>query len=364
MTEPISVFAIPSELEMLRESAQGFLAQKWPADRAVAASSDPAAIRQIWTGIAEQGWLALGTDSESGGMRAVLVVQEELGRAGCSAPLLDGILCNVILSGIADAPAELSDVQTRLQAGEAVVSCALGQHDGDSNAGAVTIRKTGNAARIDGSLAFVEGASIATHYLVADASAEVAIVSADEAGLAVSPTPGLGVPPLAELVLKDVPAHTATCDNETISTIRPLLRLGLVARALGAASRGFDLANDYAKVRVQFGKKIGQFQAIQHKLANCLIGLETSRLAAWRAAIAYDRQDPNWRYAASVAFAVASPALRQVCLETHHAFGGVSFWHEHEMPRHFRRIHTDTIRCGGMHGARADIADYLLDKAG
>ena len=79
-----------------------------------------------------------------------------------------------------------------------------------------------------------------------------------------------------------------------------------------------------------------------------------------RAAASFDQGEANWRYAAAIAFAIANPALRQVCLETHHAFGGVSFWEEHEMPRHFRRIHADLVRCGGVHGAREDIAQYLL----
>ena len=127
--------------------------------------------------------------------------------------------------------------------------------------------------------------------------------------------------------------------------------------------RGFDLIVDYAKVRTQFGKKIGQYQAIQHKLANCLIGLDISRLAIARATAMYDRNDNDWTYAADVAFSVASPALRQVVLETHHAFGGVSFWEEHEMPRHFRRIHADLVRCGGVHAARSGVAEALLDVA-
>ena len=128
-----------------------------------------------------------------------------------------------------------------------------------------------------------------------------------------------------------------------------------MARSLGAAARGLDMLVAYARERVQFGKKIGQFQAIQHKLANCLLGIETTRLAIYRAASETgDAQD----YARAAAAAVAGQTLRTVVMELHHGFGGISFWDSHEMPRHFRRIHSDLTRSGGPYAARREVADF------
>ena len=240
------------------------------------------------------------------------------------------------------------------------MSLVLGAHDGDAHAGSLGITGGAGETLLSGQAAFVEGTQTATHFLVlTDHPDRVALLAAGLPQVSVTATPGFVAPFLAEVSFAAAPAQVFQADASIVGDLARLARHCLAARAFGAASRGFDLIVDYAKERVQFGRKIGQFQAIQHKLANVLMQVETSRLMLWRAAAAYDRDDPDWRYAAGAAISVASPAIRQACLETHHAFGGVSFWEEHEMPRHFRRIHADLVRCGGVHAAREDMARYL-----
>ena len=124
------------------------------------------------------------------------------------------------------------------------------------------------------------------------------------------------------------------------------------------------LAVDYAKQRQQFGQAIGKFQAIQHKLANSLIALEGVGLTLDHAAHLHDRGDRNWRYFADAAVAFAGDALRRVSLETQHAFGAIGYADEHEAPRHFKRVHLDTIALGGITDARRRIASFLLDHGG
>jgi alkylation response protein AidB-like acyl-CoA dehydrogenase len=141
-------------------------------------------------------------------------------------------------------------------------------------------------------------------------------------------------------------------------------KLALTARAYGAARRAFDLAVDYAKERQQFGQPIGKFQAIQHKLANSLIALEGIRLSLDQAAHLHDRGDQNWRYFSDAAVAFAGDALRRVSLETQHTFGAIGYAEEHEAPRHFKRVHLDTIALGGPADARRRVAAFLLDDGG
>ena len=135
----------------------------------------------------------------------------------------------------------------------------------------------------------------------------------------------------------------------------------MVARALGAARRAFEMVVDYAKERRQFGQPIGRFQAIQHKLANNLIALEGARVTIEHAAQAFDLGAPSWRYFAAAAAAFGGPALRQVALETQHAFGAIGYAEEHEAPRHFRRAHLDALAFGGAGEARRELAAHLLD---
>lgn len=350
------------EIETLRAAARRFLSGTWPAERAVPSSSNQEELARSWQGIVRQGWLQLIEEAAPGGMRIASMLLEELGRAGCPAPLLDAVIAQLVLSRMADGDEQITGLREQLRNGKALFSCVLGPFDGDQRAGVFQVEQN-DETRLYGHAAFVEGAGLATHFLVLTGwPKQVAIVAAGVPGVAISETPGLCLPPLAEVEFNGATAITGLCNLDDGRAVRALARLGLMARSLGAATRGFELVTDYAKMRVQFGKKIGQYQAIQHKLANCLMSVETSRLALVRAANAYDHGEPDWIYAAGIAFAIANPALRQVCLETHHAFGGVSFWDEHEMPRHFRRIHADLVRCGGVHGAREDVAHYLLGE--
>jgi alkylation response protein AidB-like acyl-CoA dehydrogenase len=248
-----------------------------------------------------------------------------------------------------------------LHQGNTAIALALGAFDGDLAAGRVTLR--GDA--LQGSLSFVEGAQFATHFLVlTDEPAGIAVVARDAPGLTMRAAPGLAVPPFADLTFNDTPALRVAAQAEALSDVALVARLSCAGRALGAAGRVFSLAVDHAKVRKQFGQFVGQFQAVQHKLANCLINLDGARLAIDSAADAYDRGDPAWRVFASSATAFASPALRTVSIETHRALGAIGYAEEHEAPRHFRRVHADLARFGGVSRARAELADVLLGPAG
>ena len=132
----------------------------------------------------------------------------------------------------------------------------------------------------------------------------------------------------------------------------------LVARSMGAAAGGWRSSTSTPSSASSSARKIGPFQAIQHKLANCLIGIEITRLSIYRAA---SEVGTARDYARAAAAATAGQTLRGVVMELHHGFGGISFWDNHEMPRHFRRIHSDLTRLGGPYAARREVAGFLFD---
>jgi len=344
-----------SERDLLRQSVRDLLASIWPADKAVENCADAQAIAKLWPAMARQGLATLGCDSAEVGLRETLVVFEELGRASCPAPLLGAVAGNLALATQTSnaARALLED----LHQGNASIALGLGAFDGDPAAGGVTV----HGDVLQGQLSFVEGAQAATHLLICtDMPAGVAVVAADARGLTMQATPGLAVPPFYEITLDDVPALRLDLAPDALAEIAVVARLACAGRALGAAQRAFDLAADHAKVRKQFGQLIGQFQAVQHKLANCLISLDGARLALEAAAVERDADNPQWRVFAAAAVAFASPALRTVSIETHRALGAIGYAEEHEAPRHFRRVHADLARFGGMARARAELADVLL----
>jgi alkylation response protein AidB-like acyl-CoA dehydrogenase len=354
-SEPKTEVLSDTERGLLRDSVRDFLARHWPVDHAVARSASAEAIATLWRDWAGQGLTSLGADAAEAGLREIVLVFEELGRASCPAPLLGAVAANLALKPQKSnaASALLED----LHQGNAMIALALGSFDGDASAGQAHIR----GDTLWGTTSFVEGAQIATHFLVfTDAPAGVAVITSGAPGLNVQATPGLAVPPFSELTFKDTPAVRLNIPSETLTDIALVARLSCAGRALGAAGRAFELAVDHAKIRKQFGQLIGQFQAVQHKLANCLISLDGARLTLEAAAEAHDNNNPDWRVFAASALAFAGPALRQVSIETHRALGAIGYAEEHEAPRHFRRVHADLARFGGAPRARAQLADFVL----
>jgi alkylation response protein AidB-like acyl-CoA dehydrogenase len=342
------------ERTMLRDAVRGFLAQNWPAAGAVERARDPAALAAIWQGLAEQGIAALGAEPSEGGLRELVIVMEALGAAGCPAPMLGAALANLCLTGVAAAEGLLA----ALHRGDARVAFCFAGADPDPGVGSVRRAADG----LHATLRCVEAGSTATHFLVVVGDDTIAIVARDAAGVVCRPTRAFGTDGLGELVLAAAAGTSIVVGRDRLADARRIARVCLVARAVGAARRGFDLVVAYAKERKQFGAPIGRFQAIQHKLANCWIALEGAQLTMQNAATAYDRGEAHWRYFAAASFAYASTALRQVSLETHHAFGAIGYAEEHEAPRHFRRVHMDMIALGGTYAARTDLAGELIDN--
>jgi alkylation response protein AidB-like acyl-CoA dehydrogenase len=305
--------------------------------------------------MAQQGMTSLGSNTGEVGLRDILLVFEQLGRASCPAPLLGAVAANLALSSQSSnaAQALVDDIHQ----GKAAIALALGAFDGDPAAGGIAVC----GDKIHGALRFVEGTGSATHLLAfMDQPVSVAAIAIDASGVSIRPTPGLAVPSLADVYIDGVSALRLNAPRDVLMEVSTIARLACACRALGAAQRAFDLAVGHAKIRKQFGQFIGQFQAIQHKLANCLIGLDGVRLALDSAAEACDQGNPKWQIFASAAIAFAGPALRNVSIETHRALGAIGYAEEHEAPRHFRRVHSDLVRFGGAPRARADLADYLL----
>jgi alkylation response protein AidB-like acyl-CoA dehydrogenase len=346
------------ERGLLRDSVREFLSKRWPSEHAVEQSGKADAMAMLWRDLAGQGLTTLGACPAEAGLRETLLVFEELGRASCPAPLLGAVGANLALAG--QQSNAMRAMLEDLHQGKAMVALALGVFDGDAAAGQVDCR--GDA--LSGKVSFVEAAETATHFVVLTGEpAGVTVVTSGAPGMQIEVTPGLAVPPFSELTFDNTPATRLDLLPNALADIAWVARLACAGRALGAAERAFELAVDNAKIRKQFGQLIGQFQAVQHKLANCLISLDGARLALDAAAAARDNSNPEWHVFAASALAFAGPALRTVSIETHRALGAIGYAEEHEAPRHFRRVHADLVRFGGALGARAALADFMLGPA-
>src|SRR5439155_1434376 len=114
-------------------------------------------------------------------------------------------------------------------------------------------------------------------------------------------------------------------------------KVGLCAEMCGGAQKVLEMSVDYAKVREQFGRPIGSFQAIQHKCANMLVEVESSKSATYYAAWAVANDVPEASLAAAMAKAYCSDAYRHTAGEGIQIHGGIGFTWEHDMHIYFKR---------------------------
>ena len=284
----------------------------------------------------------------------MLVAAEELGRAACPAPLVAASLLH--LAGLPDDIPALA----AMRAGEALVAFSFAQTDGDAAAGHVDVR----GECLSGHVAWVECGAAATHLAVVAPGPQLALIdlAAGQPGrVAREDVTVLGQEVLSTFRFDDVPATLLPLSTGQLATLRAASRLGHVGRAVGAATRAFEMAVAYAGERRQFGQPIGSFQAIQHKLADIHIALLGVSLTTRHAAQQHDQQSPQWALFADAAAVLAAEQLRQVSLQTQHAFGAIGYSEEHEAPRHFRRVHLDVLRHAGGAVSREALAAWYLD---
>ncbi|MGJ5199553.1 MULTISPECIES: acyl-CoA dehydrogenase [unclassified Bradyrhizobium] len=344
---------LPSDEDrrILQEAVRGFFEDLW--DKA--AQVPP----RLWKQLAAQGLTQIAASPAEGGLREIVLVQEEAGRASCRAPLADAALINLMqLRARGDAHA-LSSLVDDLRSGDAVVAVSFAGFDHEGAAGWAKME----AGRLIADLGFVESADIVTHLAIFVPGPALAIINTSE-GVAAEPSPMMGKAGWWRVRIDAVPVVLVP---STAAEVRDLLTVAAVAetaRAFGAAQRAFEQAVAYAGERRQFGQPIGRFQAIQHKLANCHIALRAVQLTIANAAAQYDLEAAQWRWFAAAALATASGSLRQVSLETQHAFGAIGYSEEHEAPRHFRQVHVSMLRHGGQRPPAERLASHFLDGDG
>ncbi|MFF5959709.1 acyl-CoA dehydrogenase family protein [Streptomyces luteogriseus] len=168
--------------------------------------------------------------------------------------------------------------------------------------------------------------------------------------------------------------------DETVDTLPALARLGgtaaacLAAEAVGAAGRVLERTVEYVGQREQFGRPVGSFQAVKHRLADAYVQVQTARSAAYYAAWAAATEataTPSGgtapeETAGGLALAQALEALRRAAAEGIQLHGGIGFTWEHEAHLYFKRAAGDELLFGPVHRLRAHAADaaHVFEEAG
>ncbi|HEX2893718.1 MAG TPA: acyl-CoA dehydrogenase [Marmoricola sp.] len=314
----------------------------------------------FWGELAAQGLLGLHLAEEYGGagygLVEAAVVAEELGRAVAPGPFLPTVLVSAVLSA-----ASRSEHLPGLAAGDLVGAIALERGD-------LTGRRTADGeVHLTGTSGPALGGPLAdVVVLPVEIDGAAAWVVLDRAVLTVEDPGGLDLTRRLGAVSVDrsLSGDVVLAVDEQLP--RDLAAALLAAEASGVADWTTATAAEYAAVREQFGRPIGQFQGVKHRCARMLARAEQARVCAWDAVRALDdeRVGRIGRDQASLAVAVAAAVAPQSALadakDCIQVLGGIGFTWEHDAGLYLRRAHSTRLLIGGPDSWQRRVADLTL----
>jgi alkylation response protein AidB-like acyl-CoA dehydrogenase len=167
---------------------------------------------------------------------------------------------------------------------------------------------------------------------------------------------------LASVVLAEAPAIRDGPEQDAtawLSAVNDVVLAALAAEAIGGAARCLELAVEYAKLREQFDRPIGSFQAIKHKCANLLVEIESGRSAAYHASAAVADPGPDASIAAALAKAYCSQAFTHAAKECIQIHGGIGYTWEHDAHLYLRRAKSSELLFGTPSRLRSRLASLV-----
>jgi alkylation response protein AidB-like acyl-CoA dehydrogenase len=327
--------AVTEEHEALRLTAQRWLQTHCPPSvPRTAAEAATAELPAAWEKMVAQGWLGLHLAEADGGqgfgLEELAVVLEELGYALFPGPVLPTALVSALMARHGNA-AQRSAFLPGLADGTTPAAVALG---------AGLLQRSPDGATVSGTLRPVLGAPTAALLLAPVAEGGWCLLPRG-AGMSVEALPALDATrPVGHVVLQDMALTDETSLPElTEADVRDLALVLAAAEAAGAARWCLETASEYAKVRVQFGRPIGQFQAIKHALADMLVAVEQTAAVAWDAAAAWSGPESadERSLSARVAGALGLDAAAHCAKKCVQILGGIGFTWEHDAHFYLKR---------------------------
>jgi alkylation response protein AidB-like acyl-CoA dehydrogenase len=354
-------FAFSEEQEELRKSVRRFLEDK-SAETEVRRlmETEEGYDSAVWDQMAQQlGLQGLAIPEEFGGSGygyvELIVVLEEMGRALLCAPYFStvALAANALLAS-GDEQAK-KDLLPGLASGETIATVAFTEDSGRWDEGGITATATKGSGgwTIDGHKMFVIDGHVANLILVAARTGEsvsLFAVEGDAAGLTRTALSTMDqTRKQARLEFSATPGRLVGAEGDGWPILAKMLDLAAVALAaeqVGGAQKVLEMAVEYAKVRVQFGRPIGSFQAIKHKCADMLLEVESAKSAAYYAGWAAAEDNDELPVVASLAKAYCSDAYFHATAENIQIHGGIGFTWEHPAHLYFKRAKSSELMLG------------------
>jgi alkylation response protein AidB-like acyl-CoA dehydrogenase len=344
--------------QILTTTARTFLRQHCPPELVQRLALDARGFDEtLWRRMAELGWPGLLIPSDLGGsdgsLLDVVLLVEEMGRAGLPGPFVASAVVATSLVLAAANPAQQKRLLPALAAGERIASLALVEESGSFDLDAVALEGA-VPGRLSGRKLFVKDAHVADELIVAvrvGAALTLVVVPTDRPGIARLPLDAISGEKLFEVTFDRVeirPDDLLGPVGGGGALLERALRAGSLARTaemVGGAQRVLELAVEHAKTRVQGGRPIGGYQAIQHSCADLVRDVDAARallyVAAWK-----DAEGRAAEADAALAKAYAGEACLAVARRGHQIFGAISYCEEHPLHLLHKRIQAGSLDFG------------------
>ena len=362
-------FGFSEQQDLLRASARRFLERECPPDVVRRLSDDPQGdSADLWQKMAGLGWMGLVLSERYGGSGLgfvdLTILMEEMGRVLLPAPFFSSIALGALTLLETGSDEQRQQMLPRLARGEAKVSVALLEADGRYDPRGISMRASirGNRATLNGTKLFVADAQVSDYVICV---ARTRRGRTPESGLSLfmldMTSPGITCTPLIsmdqtrrlyELSFTRVSVSLEAMLGER-DTAWPMLQraldkatVALCAEMVGGAEKVMELCVDFGKTRVQFGRQIGGFQAVKHKIADMKVMVENAKSVVYYAAWALDSEAPEASRAASMAKAYCSEMYARVTADGVQVHGGIGFTWDHNMHLYLKRAKSSEVLLG------------------
>jgi len=282
-----------SEQDLLRKSVAEFLSKECPYETVKEIEeTEEGYSKKMWKKIAELGWMETYYPEAYGGygdpLMDLYIIIEEMGKAAFPSPFISTVVqCgfSILEGGSED---QKKDLLSKIAKGKLILAMAQYEPEASYLESGITLPAVadGENYSLSGTKMFVMDANIADKLIVAakiaDAGVTLFIVDAKDPGITMRKMPAVGMDNCCEVIFKDVKVSKSDIIGaagkawEILKKVEPKVILAKCAEMLGGCKASLDMTSAYAKERVQYGKPIGGFQAIQHFMADMLIAYDTS----------------------------------------------------------------------------------------
>lgn len=364
-----------SEQVAIRDSIRKFLRAENPIAVAREAAQSPAGYAvDAWKKMADLGWLGIGIPEHYGGgglgLQELALMYEEFGRALCQGPHFGGaFLCGQLVLQLGS-ETQKQELLPAMASGSTLMSLALLEESARWDEPGIKLRaqRSGEGWLLNGIKLFVMHAMAAHELFCAARDIETGGVSLfrlrDPRALAISPMPSTFGTLYHEVTLREVRVagdDIIGAPGKAGSALRQVLERGAAlqcAEMVGLAQSILDMSVEYAKIRVQFGRPIGTFQAMQHVLADMATRLDCARLLTCQAVSLLSDGRPAQREL-GMAKAYVNEGAYQIALDGMQVHGGIGYMMEHPLPYYVQRILYGKMNLGDTDVYLEEVAQAL-----